>query len=181
MQPDNPAVVVPRPPARPFRRRSPQREGQRFGHPAPLECSSVSAPSEPTVKKPKWPLIWACASCGATRAKRPDSRLRQGRTIYFNTLEPTVVVPLVDKGVRLDTMFGAGAYYFLGGFDSFKGFFVEPYAPTFTCHSRTVTHSSSVLSAVFPAGFDPRAFAGTEITTIESPLMSFELSRSRPI
>ena len=63
--------VVPRPPARPFRRRSPQREGQRFGHPALLECSSVSAPSEPTVKKPKWPLIWACASCGATMQNDP--------------------------------------------------------------------------------------------------------------
>ena len=92
----------------------------------------------------------------------PTPDFARGRTIYFNTLEPTVVFPLVDKVVRLEYAFGAGTYWFSSeGFDSFNGFFIEPvrvnvHVPL----SHGYAFIFSVGALVFPAGFDPSAFAG---------------------
>src|SRR5262245_54869090 len=92
----------------------------------------------------------------------PSPDFARGRTIYFNTLEPTVVFPLVDKSVRLEYAFGAGTYWFSSeGFESFKGFFVEPVrANVHVPLSHGYAFIFSVGALVFPAGFDPRAFAG---------------------
>ena len=86
-----------------------------------------------------------------------------GQTIYFNTLEPTVVFPLVvKKGLRVEYAFGAGAYWFSSeGFDTFRGFFVEPVrANIHVPLSHGYAFIFSVGALVFPAGFDPTAFAG---------------------
>jgi hypothetical protein len=92
----------------------------------------------------------------------PTPDFARGRTIYFNTLEPTVVFPLVDKGIRLEYAFGAGTYWFSSeGFDSFNGFFIEPVrANIHVPLSHGYAFIFSVGALVFPAGFDPRAFAG---------------------
>src|SRR5262245_57187975 len=86
----------------------------------------------------------------------------RGRTIYFNTLEPTVVFPLLDKGIRIEYAFGAGTYWFSSeGFESFNGFFIEPVrANVHVPLSHGYAFIFSVGALVFPAGFDERAFAG---------------------
>jgi hypothetical protein len=86
-----------------------------------------------------------------------------GQKIFFTTLEPTVLFPIVvKKRLRVEYGFGAGVYWFSSeGFDSFRGFLIEP--------ARVNVHVplpggyafiASVGALVFPAGFDPTAFAG---------------------
>jgi hypothetical protein len=86
-----------------------------------------------------------------------------GQTIFFSTLEPTLTFPLVLKnGWRLEYGFGAGVYWFSSeGFDSFRGFLVEP--ARVNLHVPLPSRYGLILSVgalVFPAGFEPTAFAG---------------------
>jgi hypothetical protein len=86
-----------------------------------------------------------------------------GEKIYFSTIEPAVVFPVVVKGAfRIDYGFGAGAYWFSSeGFESFRGLFIEPVrANVHVPLSRGYAFIFSIGALVFPAGFAPTAFAG---------------------
>jgi hypothetical protein len=112
-----------------------------------------------------------------------DPDFGAGNTIYFTTIEPALTFPLVlNKRWRLEYGFGAGVYWFGSeGFDSFRGFFVEP--GRFNLHVPLPSGYGLIGSVgflIFPAGFEPTAFAGnsshnTRIATEVVPIYSVSL------
>jgi hypothetical protein len=103
-------------------------------------------------------FMWSGKYDGDTNAE-----FGNGHTIFFNTVEPTVVFPIaVKKSFRVEYAFGAGAYWFSSeGFDSFHGWFVEPArANVYIPLPQKYAFVFSVGALVFPGGFDATAFAG---------------------
>jgi hypothetical protein len=163
MQPDNPAVGRPAPAGQAVQAPVTSERRSEIRTPGPAGMLLGICPKRTDSEKTKVAFDLGVRFMWSDEYKNdPTPDFARGRTIYFNTLEPTVVVPLVDKGVRLEYAFGAGAYWFSSeGFDSFRGFFVEPVrANIHVPLSHGYAFIFSVGALVFPAGFDPRAFAG---------------------
>jgi hypothetical protein len=163
MQPQDPAGARPAAAGQPAQAPVTAEKGSEIRTPGPAGMLLGICPKRTDSEKTKVAFDLGVRFMWSNEYKNdPTPDFARGRTIYFNTLEPTVVFPLVDKGIRLEYAFGAGTYWFSSeGFESFNGFFIEPVrANVHVPLSHGYAFIFSVGALVFPAGFDPRAFAG---------------------